>query len=331
MRSTIAFAFAFAFAGLALCANAPVHAQDSPCRPSVAATVVTQDYRVVRGLQKSHFQADLGKGNAAIAVAPDTAPRRIVVLLDVGRKVTNDAWKLAITLVERVVANARPEDAFALLTFGGPEVAVPFGQPRDAVLSRLAALVADRPKPALEGSRGYDAALRALQELGAPQFGDAIFMVAGGADTHSRATLGRTLAALQANGARLFGFTLTRFTALSVGPIESEERLQTDQGTRDLARLATESGGVLFAENTTPFNRPFVITEAKLESLHTLAWRMYSQIADVYRIEFADGLRESVGRWKLQVADDIRNKVPGVAVQYPSRLSPCPAPTAPTP
>ncbi len=288
----------------------------------VPVVVALEDGRLARGLTADRFTARFRGQDVPVKMERDTTPRRILLLFDLSRNVNSDAWAIALTAAEHIAQKALEQDELALLTFGGPKVVVPFGEARATLLSRLAELRAKRPSME-EASMVNDAVAEGLTMFGAPRFGDSMFLIAGGADTQSRTGEGDILRALQARQTRLFGFLLTRYRLGETGVAVLEQQLATSDATRFMLRFANESGGDLLADNTQPFNRPYVVNEERLEKVRTIIWRLYGQIVDVYRFEVPgfSGLRPE--NLEIQLSPETRKKLPGLVVRHPARLLPC--------
>lgn len=189
----------FSFALLFLSANAA--GQNHPCEVDVPLNIVTPDAALVRHMPQDGFVVHHGRDVLAIrSVNADSAPRRIVLVVENGRNVNPAARKVEASLLGTIVRNARAEDSFAFLTAHGPRKELSFGTPRDVLLSAIAEL----SSPA-QGKNQARSALHAVLEgavwLQPSQPGDSIIFLTMGLEP----LVGRTLTA---GGIRLFGFQL---------------------------------------------------------------------------------------------------------------------------
>jgi len=308
--------------------SATVHGeQDQPACSSFAVpvAVATGDERVIRKIGADKFTTKIEGKEIVATPSPDSGARRILILVDASLDVNEDGWKLAIGLASRLVMEARPEDRFGLRTFGGPIVDLGFGTSRELLLQKLKEMAKGRPRPSEEGGTSYDGLSAALPVFDPPEYGDAIFLFAGGADTRSRAGEGAIKEALQRGQTRVFGFSLSRYDLSGPGSVALEQQLRTTEGTVALARLAEASGGLLLAENTRPFNRPFAATDERLDRVFQMAWRLYGQVVETYRWNLPPSPSSKFETWRVTLARDITQKVPGISVRTPDRILRCTA------
>jgi hypothetical protein len=137
-----------------------------------------------------------------VSVEAARGPRRIVLLVE-----GVPAWAQA---VEAILLNARSEDSFALVTFGGARLALPFGSSRRAIRAALEA-----PFPPVRawprGNEVVDALLEAAALFGSPETGDSIILFGPPLVHTSRRRISQAQWTLTSRGIRLFhlggGFT----------------------------------------------------------------------------------------------------------------------------
>lgn len=95
-------------------------AQSQPWDVDIPLNIVTPEAALVRHMPASRFTAHHGGDSIPIrSVDTDTAPRRIVVVVENGRSVNAAARKVEASVLAAIIANARPEDSSAFLTTGG--------------------------------------------------------------------------------------------------------------------------------------------------------------------------------------------------------------------
>jgi hypothetical protein len=101
------------------------------------------------------------------------------------------------------------------------------------------------------------------------------------------------------------------------------EQLNDSDGLRALSRLAEETGGLLLAENTRVFNRGFAATDARIDRVFQVSWRLYGQIAETYRFELprVDTAREE--SWEIALPKEIEARVPGIQIRAPQKIVRC--------
>jgi len=132
----------------------------------------------VEGLQFGAFLARDKRDFIPIeSVEAERGPRRIVFVVENGKPIRLSARQVEAAAVEEVLSGARPQDSFALLTAGGPRVALPFGSSKDAIQAAVDALARANLK-VREGSAVLDSIIEATTWFGSPQVGDSIFLLA---------------------------------------------------------------------------------------------------------------------------------------------------------
>jgi hypothetical protein len=98
-----------------------VAAQEDPCLTrTLMVNVFDGAGNPVKTLGTANFRAVLRKQEVSVAsVTYDTAPRRIVLLLDRNRSMVTvrAKWKAALAVTEALVTWAPPQTSFAALTF----------------------------------------------------------------------------------------------------------------------------------------------------------------------------------------------------------------------
>jgi hypothetical protein len=115
--------------------------QNQPCEVDVPVNVVMPDAALVRNMPQDGFIALHGSDVFAIrSVRADTASRRIVLVVENGKNVNPAAHRVEASVLGSIVRNARAEDSFAFLTARGPRTELPFGAPRDMLLSSIGEL-----------------------------------------------------------------------------------------------------------------------------------------------------------------------------------------------
>jgi hypothetical protein len=115
--------------------------QTQPCELDIPLNIVMPDLALVRNMHQDGFIAHRGSEVLPIrSVNEDTASRRIVVVVENGKNVNPGARKVEVSILGAIVKNARAEDSFALLTAIGPRRELPFGAPRETLLSAIAEL-----------------------------------------------------------------------------------------------------------------------------------------------------------------------------------------------
>lgn len=315
----------FTFCIFAVCAGA----QQQACKGVVVpATITFRDGKPVPGVEAKTLKARIGRRSADVmAAAPDTGARRLVLVIDTGKEVNKDGWRVAMTMSNTIVNNARPVDSFALLTYGGAKEAIPFGTTRGAVKEKLAAL--DATRPAIEG-KGlemgiYDAVSEALTMLGPAQFGDTILLFA--ANLTGRADVRKVEQTLLARGTRLIALSLTQ---RPLPPVRDTNFSSTSQGdiatgfnTDQLRSLAVGTGGLFYLENTQPTDSEYKLTDAHVKELMKQGMQMYILAVRVYRVEIAAPATARLDSLELEPTGELRKQASQILILHPSQIAGC--------
>ncbi len=295
-----------------------LQAGEGPCPDrTVAVSVTSQDGHVAEGLTSANFRAELrGKPVDVVSAAYDLGPRRLVILLDISRSMTDEPnkWEPALIVAQDLATSAPPSISLALLTFSGQiEDRIDFTQGRKAVQDQLLKLQA-REWHKLKRPRRtalLDAMDAAVSMLKPVQTGDAIYLIRHG---------------LLATRVRVFGF----FPA-TVVPVRM--RLPEDNNTFALVRaIVGVTGGDCVAllpaqydgvSSMTP--HPFILMERDRSTILFASRGLAQEIAGFYRLAVRlPELVEKPRSWKLQVVGNSGKRNPHLRVIYPARVGPCP-------
>src|SRR5947209_2257239 len=90
-------------------------AQQGACKASeVPVSVISISGDVFRGLKAEDFVARMQKKPLTVKAATyDDGPRRVLLVVDTGKKLSSDTRKAEDLMVQTILANARPQDSFA--------------------------------------------------------------------------------------------------------------------------------------------------------------------------------------------------------------------------
>ncbi|HYN14681.1 MAG TPA: hypothetical protein VES66_02705 [Terriglobales bacterium] len=315
------------FTLFAVCARA----QQQPCKGAVVpATITFRDGKPVPGIDAKSLKAKIGRKSAEVmAAGPDNNPRRVVLVVDTGKEMNKDGWKVAMAMSNAIVNNARAVDSFALLTYAGAKEAIPFGATNDAVREKLAALDATRPPIEGKGQEMglYDGVSEALAMLGQPQFGDAILLFAANPEEKGHADIRKLEQTLLARATRLIALSLTqrplpavRDTVLTYTP---KDEIATGFTTDQLRSLALETGGLFYLENTQPTDSEYKLTDAHLKDLMKQGMQMYIVAVRVYRIEVGAPATAKLENLELEPKDELRKQASQILILHPSQIAAC--------
>jgi hypothetical protein len=308
---------------LTLCAPLG-HTQQATC--IVPANVWNPDGGT-RGLSADAFVVhDRKRPIQVLSCAADWSPRRVIFVADNGHNVSPAARQIEVAVITDMLAKARPEDSFALLTARGPRVALRVGSSRDVVRA-----AAEQLENAPQGKSGcesvLDAVLEATDWFQPTRPGDSILLLALNLEGRHRASFSKARAALTAGRIRLFGFELGEVNQ----PDLLEEFSNLDSffsiprsgfGNVDhFLALSVESGGVAVRQDTTAEGKGHTVPDVWLGQLRYTAELLYEAIAEYDLLHLS-----SVGpHTAIDLAPSVRRQLPVARVLYPRNLPQCPA------
>ena len=283
-------------------------------------------------LSADAFFAHDKKHSVAIqAVTADRGARRVLFVIENGKRMPAAARLIEAAIVSDIVAQARPEDSFGLLTAGGPRVELRFSASREAI--RVAAeQLASPPQDESRGEGVLDALFEATNWFQPSQPGDSIFVMALRLEGNHNVGLSTVRAAVRARRLRVFSFQLGRAGSDSPEPQSSYDPVlkysstlstwQVFAGARTLSKL---SGGQTFLEDTE--RKQYSLTDDRLKELRYYGGQMYKAVTEYYVLAL-----ESTGRdLIIGLAPPIQSMYPFGFLFYPRDLPPCSSITAATP
>ncbi len=308
--------------------SASTVAQNQSCDVDVPVNVVMPDAALLRNIPRDAFIARHGKDVLTIrSVVADTAPRRIVLVVENGKNVNPAAHKLETSVLRAIVTNGRPVDSFAFLTAVGPRNDVPFGAPREALLSAID----DASSPVKEKGQSksvLDTILEASGWLQPQRVGDSILLLTMGIKPEEP-NYGRVAKILTTAGIRLFAFQFGRFyegiyrTGVAPAPAPGGMLLPTasmDPNSETVFNLAVETGGFSLLENTEGDpQRRYELTEGRVEHVTQRGGQLYKGITDYYRIR----LVSPPEGFAIDLTDAVRNRFPKAQLAYPRKTLGC--------
>jgi hypothetical protein len=307
-----------------------VFAQQAGCPATeVGMNVVLPNGKTLKGLKLENLTGQTKHYRVAIdSLTFDSSPRRILMVLDMGRDLNADVRRAQIEIAAYLVTAGRPTDSMALLTARGALKSVRFGESHDAILSALAELRDNKAGPVTE-SGILDAVMEGVGWFQDPAPGDAIIVMASEIEKNKSTRYSQVAKALEDQKIRLFSVALgpimagTAFEPLNAfAPHNEGWAFAVNE--ENLSALAWNSGGYMLFEDTQNPWKDYKLTDAHLQKLLEEAAGMYVAIATFYRVNVRPplGLKRREG-WKLDLTEDIRKKVPHAYMVYPRLLEPC--------
>jgi hypothetical protein len=296
--------------------------QDSCLDRTFAVNVLTEKGESVNGLTAKNFRAKYQHETVQIVSAMhDTAPRRIVIVLDASGTMYQDSqWGFAIGAAKELFSAAPWDMSFALLTFANHvEDKTALSEGRQVVGKELSTLGRKDWKSYKGPTRKtalFDALLEGLGSFGASGRGDVVYAITDGGDNASHIDFPEVRTRFLSMGVRLFCFLVR--PSLAVRGRTPEEA----SGPEELTRLIHVTGGdfasVELGSPSSSIKKDWAVVESGTALL-------VGEITEFYRVEihlpqFVDKERD----WNLQVVDEAGKKNTHLRVIYPRRLAPCP-------
>jgi len=328
-------------AGLFLFLAPVIAAQEKACPVDLPVGLIDNKGTLLEGLTPQDLTVRQNKQNLAIqSVKYDSAPRRVLLLMDTSARLPVDARKAEVALLRYLLSRARAADSFALLTARGPLRQVRFEEGTESVLRAVQELAA-APKEAVKGENILDTMVLGIAWFGQARPGDAILIMADHLEESNEPTqfIGRTVSGtgpmqgvvtdrgpsfekqskikfsamtriLAEHQIRVFGLQLG---ALKAAPVASK----VDPNDENLFGISLATGGFAVFDPVDSFGS-YVLTESRLQALQDMVWRLYATIAQFYLVRVES--KSSHAPWKLELAKDLRSNTRAL---YPQQFSPC--------
>jgi len=214
-------------------------AQSESCKTTeVPVGVVNANGETYVGLNASLFTGRAGKVAVPVkSMTYDDGPRRIVLIVDQGKKVNADAHKAQQDMLAALLGSARTEDSFALITARGSSQVVKFGEERSALTAAV--------NSEGTGSHGkdlgvMDAILQAIDMFGEGKQGDSIIVMAYDLEGNHGANAKRV--------AQSIGRASRAAVGLALGPVSTKNVATSGQATTawGLATASSALGDVVY-------------------------------------------------------------------------------------
>jgi hypothetical protein len=301
--------------------------QQVNCDVTLPVTVLLPDGTLVRKLNSDQFVVTSGKSEIPIeSLTIDNGPRRIVFVVETGKRVVEAARKIEAGVLETVLSQTPSVDSLALITAYGPLKEVRFGENRDRLKAAISE-IGNSPRGASQPTGILDALQTATDWLKPHQPGDAVLVLTMGIEgSSSRISFKKIADSLTSSDIRLYGFQLgtpimgSATLTLAPAPTGNElvPRVVVSPNEESLNALSTRTGGFMFVEVTNNESRTYKISEQRLSLLEKGGIQMYKAIKEYYVLRVSSRVKVD-----LDVADSVRAKLPQAMVSYPRRRDYC--------
>src|SRR5438270_3074071 len=296
-------------------------AQQPACKASdVPVGVISVSGNVFRGLAAEDFIGRVQKRPIAVkGLTFDDGPRRVLIVADLSKKLSADSRKAEDEMIKVLLANARPQDTFAIMPARSAGQDVKFTEDRSAISQALG-------EPG-EGKRGkepgvLDTVMTGIEWFGTPQPGDAIVVMASDLEGNHKANARMVAKALHDNHIRMFG--------LALGPVETKNSVAShfmtstmsqglaeaqplvgsilyETGDEHFYPLTTNSGGLVLSVMNADPRHTYSMADVHLaDSVRQKARSISNMIADYYRMQVEPPAITRPTDWELTINGEIQ-------------------------
>jgi hypothetical protein len=318
-------------------------AQGDACKSAeVPVGVINPNGETYIGLNASSFSGHAGKFAVPVtSMTYDDGPRRILLVVDQGKKLNADSRKAEQDMLAVLLGAARPQDSFALITARGPSHVVKFGEERSA----LTEAINDDGMGRHDKELGVmDAMLQGIDLFGESKPGDAMIVMAYDLEGNHSANAKKVAKALEDHHVRMFGLALglvgMKNMALS-GQSTTAWGLSTatsavgdvvyDTGDESFYPLTRNSGGVVVSVMNYDPMRTFSMKDPALQArVKQQAHTIFNMVSTYYRTQIEPPRLWHGEDWNLEVADAVKKSVPHMFLLYPHHIGTCPNPVSAT-
>lgn len=311
-------------------------AQQGGCKTiEVPVGVISATGDVFRGLTAQDFVGHVQKKPVSVKSATfDDGPRRVLFVADTSKKLSSDTRKAEDQMIQTILANARPDDSFALLTARGPGKDVTFTTDHNAITEALK----DESRKGNEGNV-LDAVMAGIEHFGKPQSGDAIVVIAAEMEGSHKANAKSVAKTLEEHHIRMFGLALAPVatrnvtTGGSMTSTTSQGLAWTTPGIGDIVYntgdenfypLTVNSGGLVVVPINGDSRRSYSMADPKVQQfVQQRARSVAKMINSFYRVEVEPPQLSRPEDWNLDVSAEVKKHTQQMWLLYPHPLGPC--------
>lgn len=312
--------------------------QQAACKGvEVPIGVISATGDVFRGLVAEDFVGHLQKKPVNVKLVTfDDGPRRVLIVVDVNKKLSAGSRKAESEMVRIILENARKEDTFALIAAHGPGPQVKFTGDRSAI---TLALGGDGGSKGEKEPGVLDSVMQGMEWFERPQSGDAIVVIAADMEGNHKANDRLVAKALEERHIRMFGLALGPVTTKNVvagGTMTST----TSQGlayTKPLVGdvayvtgddhffpLTVNSGGLVLGAMNGDNRRTYSLDDPKLlQAVRQKALSVSKMVSAYYRMHVEPPQSPHPQDWSLTIKEEMQKHAPPMFVLYPHQLGPC--------
>jgi hypothetical protein len=312
--------------------------QQTACKDvEVPIGVISASGDIFRGLAAEDFVGRLQKKPVNVKlVTYDDGPRRVLIVVDVNKKLSPDSRKAQGEMVRAILDNAHPQDTFALVSAHGHGPQVKFTADRSAI--KLALGWDNGPDNGKEPGV-LDSVMVGIEWFGTPQSGDSIVVIAADMEGNHKTNARLVGRALEEKHIRMFGLALgpvttqssvageTMTSTMSQGlaysrPLVGDATYNT--GDDHFFPLTVNSGGLVLGVMNGDSHRTYNLEDPKvLQVVKQKALSVSKMISAYYRMQVEPPQLARPQDWSLTINEEVQKHSQPMFVLYPHQLGPC--------
>ena len=271
-----------------------------------------------RKLHRKDLTVHLGSELVSVGNAfPDDGPKRVAVILDSSRQISEEEWKVLLDITSALVEHARPQDTFSLYLVGADDSDGPFLTTGD-VRTRLRKFALSSPsRSSPDGSeRNYDAILAAVMHLTPSKFGDVILFLGNDTDSDSKVSLAQVQELILRNRVTFYGLS---FYSSKI------RRIPSNASPSQLDLLSHETGYFISYMSPELLAEPEQVRQKKEFVIHS-----YAGHAEPYRVSIPGPSIPGPVKLEITVPKSMGPSNLPEYVHYPRTIYPCGTPPSTT-
>jgi hypothetical protein len=269
----------------------------------------------------------------------DDGPRRVLIVVDVNKKLPADARKAQGEMLRTILDNARPQDTFALISTHGHGPQVKFTADRAAIKLALGWDNGSENAKEKEKELGVlDGVMAGMEWFETPQSGDSIVVMAADMEGNHKTNARLVASALEEKHIRMFG--------LALGPVTTKNSLAGETvmnasmglaysrpavgdvtyatGDDNFFPLTVNSGGMVLGVVNGDSYRSYHMEDTQmLQAVRQKALSVSKMISAYYRMQVEPSQMAHPQDWNLTINPEVQKHAPPMFVLYPHQLGPC--------
>ena len=291
---------------------------------------------IFRGLAAEDFVGHLQKKPVTVKLVTfDDGPRRVLIVVDVNKKLPADSRRAQGEMLRTILDNARPQDTFALISTHGHGPQVKFTADRSAIKVGWES-GSDNGKEKELGV--LDGVMAGMEWFGTPQSGDSIVVIAADMEGNHKANAKLVASALEEKHIRMFGLALGPVTTknsvagetvtnASMGLAYSRPAVGDvvyTTGDDNFFPLTVNSGGLVLGVMNGDSYHSYHLEDPKvLQAVRQKALSVSKMISAYYRMQVEPPQLAHPEDWNLIINPEVQKHAPPMFVLYPHQLGPC--------